>query len=224
MKLRSYKRSKAFVYLTRGLMIIILSVFLALFFINSFSKRASEVIIPMAEAKLRKIVATLINESTNDIKFDKELFTLMKDNDGEIKMVNYNSYEVTKLINKVTGNIESRLDKIHDGSEEEARLREYTIQEVPFGVLFGHTLLRGVGPKIKIKSEMVGSIISNIETEVKPYGINNAYVETRIYLAVRARIYLPFVSKDVEISNVIPISLNIVQGSVPQGYIASYKN
>ena len=41
---------------------------------------------------------------------------------------------------------------------------------------------------------------------------------------MRARIYLPFVSKDVEISNVIPISLNIVQGSVPQGYIASYKN
>ena len=69
-------------------MTIILSVFLALFFINVFSKRASEVIIPMAEAKLRKIVATLINESTNDIKFDKELFTLMKDNDGEIKMVN----------------------------------------------------------------------------------------------------------------------------------------
>ena len=214
MKLRSYKKRKNFVYLTRGLMTIILSVFLALFFINVFSKRASEVIIPMAEAKLRKIVATLINESTNDIKFDKELFTLMKDN----------SYEVTKLINEVTGNIESRLGKIHDGSEEEARLLEYTIQEVPFGVLFGHTLLRGVGPKIKIKSEMVGSIISNIETEVKPYGINNAYVETRIYLVVRARKYLPFVSKDVEIRKEKQKSLNILQGSVPQGYIASYKN
>ena len=83
--------------------------------------------------------------------------------------------------------------------------------------------MRGLGPKIKIKSEMVGSIISNIETEVKPYGINNAYVETRIFLEVIAKIYLPFVTKDVKISNVIPISMNIVQGSVPQGYITSYK-
>ena len=87
------------------------------------------------------------------------------------------------------------------------------------GVIFG-----GNSPEYYISLQSAHSIISNIETEVKPYGINNAYVETRIYLVVRARIYLPFVSKDVEISNVIPISLNIVQGSVPQGYIASYKN
>lgn len=177
----------------------------------------------MAEAKLRKIVATLINESTNDLKFDKDLFTLVKDSDGEIKMVNYNSYEVTKLINEVTGNIEGRLDKIHYSDNDEEVLGNYIVQEIPFGVLMGKSLLRGVGPKIRIKSEMVGSMVSNIETEVKPYGINNAYVETRIYLAVRGKIYLPFVTKDVEISNVIPISLNIVQGNVPSGYIASYK-
>ena len=70
---------------------------------------------------------------------------------------------------------------------------------------------------------MVGSIVSNIETEVKPYGVNNAYVETRIFLEVTAIIYLPFVSKEIKISNIIPISINIVQGSVPQGYITTFK-
>ena len=65
--------------------------------------------------------------------------------------------------------------------------------------------------------------MSNIETEVKPYGINNAYVEVRISLTVTARIVLPFVIENVVISNVIPISMNIVQGNVPEGYIYSYK-
>ena len=65
--------------------------------------------------------------------------------------------------------------------------------------------------------------MSNIETEVKPYGINNAYVEVRIKLEVTARIVLPFISKKVIISNVIPISMNIVQGSIPEAYISSYK-
>ena len=83
--------------------------------------------------------------------------------------------------------------------------------------------MRGLGPKIPLKAEMVGSIVSNIETEVKPYGINNAYVETRIFLEVTAIIYLPFVSKEIKISNIIPISINIVQGSVPQGYITTFK-
>jgi len=223
MRLKGYKKKKISDYLGRGIIIIVMSVIGAIIFINSFSKRAEEILLPMAEAKLRKIVATLINESTNDLKFDKDLFTLVKDSNGEIKMVNYNSYEVTKLINEVTGNIESRFDKIHDGDSEEGVLGNYIIQEIPFGVLMGKSLLRGIGPKIRIKSEMVGSMVSKIETEVKPYGINNAYVETRIHLAVRGKIYLPFVTKDVEISNVIPISLNIVQGSVPSGYIASYK-
>ena len=223
MRFRSYKKNKVVTYLSRGIIFIVLAVIMAIVIIGLFSKRANEVIIPMAEAKLRKIVATLINESTKDIIFDKELFTLNKDESGEIKMVSYNSYEVTKLINEVTGNIESRLDKIHNEDDLEEELGKYIIQEVPFGSIFGNSFLRGLGPKIKIKSEMVGSIISNIETEVKPYGINNAYVETRIFLEVSAKIYLPFVTKDVKISNVIPISMNIVQGSVPQGYITSYK-
>ena len=90
-------------------------------------------------------------------------------------------------------------------------------------VVFGNSLLSNIGPKIKIRLSLLGDITSNIETEVKPYGINNAYIEMRIYLEVTARIILPFVSEKVVISNVIPISMNVVQGSVPDGYIYSYK-
>lgn len=223
MRFRSYKKNKLGTYFSRGIIFIILSLVGAIIFINLISKRVDKFLFPMAEANLRKVIATLINDSTKDISFDKELFVLNKDTNGEIKMVSYNSYEVTKLLNEVTWNIENRLDNIHDGNFRESELEKYIIMEVPFGSLFGNTFLRGIGSKIKIKSSMVGSIISNIETEVKPYGINNAYVETRIYLEVSAKIYLPFVTKDVKISNVIPISMNIVQGSVPEGYITSYK-
>ena len=84
-------------------------------------------------------------------------------------------------------------------------------------------MFSNIGPKIKLRLKILGDITSNIETEVKPYGINNAYVETRIYLTVTARIVLPFVTDKVVISNVIPLSMNIVSGSVPNGYITSYK-
>ena len=80
-----------------------------------------------------------------------------------------------------------------------------------------------LGPKIKLRLNLLGDIMSNIETEVKPYGINNAYVELRIHLEVTARVVLPFVSEKIVISNVIPLSMNIVQGVVPEAYISSYK-
>ncbi len=207
--------------ISRGIMLIVMSIVMSLVALKYFSVRANTVLLPMAEGKLRKIVSTIINNSTNNLTFDSSLFTMDKDQNNEIKMINYNSYEVTKLINEVTCNIEMELDKLNENKGSE--LDKYVISEVPFGSIFNSSFLRGLGPKIPLKAEMVGSIVSNIETEVKPYGINNAYVETRIFLEVTAIIYLPFVSKEIKISNIIPISINIVQGSVPQGYITTFK-
>lgn len=207
--------------ISRGIMLIAMSIVMSLVALKYFSVRANTVLLPMAEGKLRKIVSTIINNSTNNLTFDSSLFTMDKDQNNEIKMINYNSYEVTKLINEVTCNIEMELDKLNENKGSE--LDKYVISEVPFGSIFNSSFLRGLGPKIPLKAEMVGSIVSNIETEVKPYGINNAYVETRIFLEVTAIIYLPFVSKEIKISNIIPISINIVQGSVPQGYITTFK-
>ena len=221
MRFRSYKKSKVGIMISRGIMLIAMSIVMSLVALKYFSVRANTVLLPMAEGKLRKIVSTIINNSTNNLTFDSSLFTMDKDQNNEIKMINYNSYEVTKLINEVTCNIEMELDKLNENKGSE--LDKYVISEVPFGSIFNSSFLRGLGPKIPLKAEMVGSIVSNIETEVKPYGINNAYVETRIFLEVTAIIYLPFVSKEIKISNIIPISINIVQGSVPQGYITTFK-
>ena len=207
--------------ISSGIMLIVMSIVMSLVALKYFSVRANTVLLPMAEGKLRKIVSTIINNSTNNLTFDSSLFTMDKDQNNEIRMINYNSYEVTKLINEVTCNIEMELDKLNENKGSE--LDKYVISEVPFGSIFNSSFLRGLGPKIPLKAEMVGSIVSNIETEVKPYGINNAYVETRIFLEVTAIIYLPFVSKEIKISNIIPISINIVQGSVPQGYITTFK-
>ncbi len=221
MRFRSYKKSKVGVMISRGIMLIAMSIVMSLVALKYFSVRANTVLLPMAEGKLRKIVSTIINNSTINLTFDSSLFTMDKDQNNEIRMINYNSYEVTKLINEVTCNIEMELDKLNENKGSE--LDKYVISEVPFGSIFNSSFLRGLGPKIPLKAEMVGSIVSNIETEVKPYGINNAYVETRIFLEVTAIIYLPFVSKEIKISNIIPISINIVQGSVPQGYITTFK-
>ena len=142
-------------------------------------------------------------------------------------MITYNSFEVTKLINNVTSNIEKMISDI-----ENNRMDYYgdidvgeggVIAEIPFGVIFGNSLFSNIGPKIKLRLNLLGDITSNIETEVKPYGINNAYVELRIRLEVTARVVLPFASEKIIISNVIPLSMNIVQGSIPESYISSYK-
>ena len=217
MKLKKYKKKTIGSHLIREIIIVILGIAIALLIINYFSHKFNEVILPIAEAKTRKYITETINNSTANIMFDNDLFVIEKSSDNEIKMITYNSYEATKLINDITINIENNLAKLENDNGI------YVIGEIPIGIVFDNALLRNLGPRIKVRIDIVGDVLSELETEVKPYGINNALVEVRVKLYASAKVILPLVSKDVSITNIIPISINIVNGSIPQAYIGSYR-
>jgi sporulation protein YunB len=220
MKLKQYKKKTIGTYLSRELIFIILAFLCALLLINYFHKRFNDAIMPIAEAKTRKYVTEIINNSTDNIKFENDLFVIEKSNDNEIKMVTYNSYEATQLINKITHNIQDSFDELESVFNGKDK---FVVDEIPLGVIFDNALLRNFGPKIRVRLDIVGDVLSELETEVKPYGINNALVEVRVKLNANARVILPLTTKEINVSNVIPISINIVNGSIPEAYIATYK-
>lgn len=215
MKLKRYKKKTIGTFISREIIIIILSIVLSLIIINYFYRRFNNVVIPLAEAETRKYITEIISKSTKNIKFEKNLFVMDKDNNNEIKMINYNSYEVTLLVNQITSNIQNNLDMLLNDNN--------VVTEIPLGVIFRNSLLRNFGPIIKIRLKIIGNILSELQTEVKPYGINNALVEVRIKLDANARIVLPIVSKDINVTNIVPISINIVNGKIPEAYLYSYK-
>ena len=218
MRFRSYKKKKFSAFFTRGLIILVISFLISLMVINYFSSQIKTILLPIAEARVNKYVNNMINKATGDILFDKELLKINKNSNDEVEMVTYNTYEVTKLIDKITMHIQDEFNGLEYGKVND----EFVLQKIPFGVIFGNVFLRNLGPKINIRFDMIGNVLTNIETEVKPYGINNAYVETRVFIEANARIIIPFVTKNVKITNVIPISINIYQGKVPNGYITSF--
>ena len=228
MKLKRYKKKKISSYISFLIIIVVISLIVSFFVIDYFAKKTNEILLPMAESQTRKVITMIINSACDESMMEDNLYIINKNSDDEIEMITYNSFAVTKLINEVTSNIENKIRMIENNEMDyygntENKLENGVIAEIPFGVLFGNSLLGNVGPKIKIRLNILGDITSNIETEVKPYGINNAYVEVRIKLEVTARVVLPFATEKIAISNVVPLSMNIVQGTVPEGYISSYK-
>ena len=65
---------------------------------------------------------------------------------------------------------------------------------------------------------MVGSVVSNIKSDITNYGINNALLEVSIEVEVSEQVILPFISKRITISQDIPIAIKIIQGTVPKYY------
>jgi len=216
MKLKKYKKKTIGSYFSKELIIIISAIGMAFLIINYFSHKINHIFMPMAEAETRKYMTIIINDATKGVKFDGNLFVTQKSGGNEIEMINYNSYEATKLINEITNNIQDRLNYKDDYYNS-------MIAEIPLGVIFNNGLLRNFGPRIKIRLDNVFDVISELQTEVKPYGINNALIEVRVKIEATAKVILPFTSKEIKIINMIPISINIINGSIPEAYFMTYK-
>jgi len=216
MKLKKHKKKTIGSYLTKELIIVIAAIVTSLLVINYFSHRFNDILLPMAESETRKYMTVIINDATKGVKFDGNLFAIEKSNDNEIKMITYNSYEATKLINEITNNIQDKLNYKDDYYSS-------MISEIPLGIIFSNSLMRNFGPRIKVRVDIIGDVISELQTEVKPYGINNALVEVRVKIEATAKVVLPLTSKEINITNMIPISINIVNGSIPEAYFMTYK-
>ena len=117
---------------------------ISLMVINYFSSQIKTILLPIAEARVSKYVNNMINKATGDILFDKELLKINKNSNDEVEMVTYNTYEVTKLIDKITMNIQDEFNGLEYGKVND----EFVLQKIPFGVIFGNVFLRNLGPKI----------------------------------------------------------------------------
>ncbi len=215
MKLKKYKKWTISSYVSFELVVILLGIGLSILIVNHYAKRFNDTIIPIATAETRKYITVLINEATKGVKFDNNLFVIEKEEE-DIKLISYNTYEATKLINEITDNIQNRLN-------DRDKYYNSVVTEIPLGLIFQNSLFRNFGPRIKVRVDSINDIISELETEVKPYGINNALVEVKVHIEANARVILPLVSSEIKINNKIPISVNIINGNIPEAYFMTYK-
>ncbi len=89
---------------------------------------------------------------------------------------------------------------------------------MPSGIVTNNALLSNLGPKIPVKFELVGDVISNIDTKITNYGINNAMIEISVNVQLNEQIILPFISKRISYTTNIPIAIKLIQGTIPNYY------
>ncbi len=217
-----------------------LGFFFILFLIVNFflfrilTKRVSPILLAYASQKSEKLATLIINDAISR-KVVKELttdnlFSFTRNSQGEIVSIDFNPIIVNKILSTTTNTIEMSLKYVEEGRMEELDLSdtidvEYTdafkhghFYEVPLGVFFKNPFLSNLGPKIPVKLDLVGSILSNVETNITNYGINNAMIEVYVHIEVKMQVILPFVSDIIKVDTLVPIAMKLIQGSVPKYY------
>lgn len=240
MRMRVKKKKKKNVIL-KLIMIVIFSVICSFIFIRYFSKNIGPMFLIYAEDEITRITTIVINDSVNDEVIDtideETLFEIVRNNEGEIQLVSYNAITVNKLLNNIALVVQNSFGALENGNidflgisndlfdnYDVDLLRRGIICEIPFGAFTNISLISNVGPKLPVRFNLLGDVTANILTDVKEYGINNALLKVSIEVIVNFRVNLPFVSDKISVRNELPISIKVIQGTIPEFYAGGFKS
>ena len=175
-------------------------------------KYVSNFFLNYASMEAEKQISTIINDSSSTEEFKRisydELYYITKNSNNEIEMIDYNLATVNEFLDIVTF-------KIQDSLKE---MEEKVVLEIPFGIIMNNPFFNNLGPNIPVKLKFVSSVLTSVETKLTDYGINNSLVEIYVNIEVRAVVILPVVSKEIVVTNQVPVSYKVITGKIPEFY------
>lgn len=229
------KKNKVFLV---SIGIIILASYLMVIYIG---KKLNPGIMRYAMIEAKRITTSVINTSINEIIDanyinNNDIFSLVKNSNEEIEVIDFNTKNVNQLLKVVSQNIQKKLINLEMG-----RIKDFDISDglkgknfpnIKYGVvcetssgsIFGNSLFANTGPIIPVKLTFIGEVSTSINTTIKNYGINNAYMEVNVEVTINERLVVPMATKDVVVKKKVPIVMKVIEGKIPIYYNGNISN
>lgn len=225
--------------LTFSLYLTAITITCAIIFIYYFSNKVGPGLIKCAEDEVNSLMSLVMNNSIE--KYIKEtnnlnLITIERTN-NTIERIQYNTKILNETRTKILDILEQDLDYMTKGYLEETglnlnKLSDEYYQKTKEGILYtvsigsstGNPFFANIGPKIPLNLKSLGNASADITTNITEYGMNNALIEINIKLKASAIIQMPFMSKEVTVTNTIPLTMELIQGTIPNYYLNDQKN
>ena len=214
--------------LKKKYLFLLISVIIATtIFLNILNKRAIPILANYMEVQTKRMGIEVLrntgSEELNKLLKNNKYYEIVKNNDGEIESINFDTTILNEALIIVSKNVRKKLNELEEGKNLPSemfynnlnkKIKNKIVYMVPIGIVFNNAFLYNLGPKIPVKIEYSGNVGLDVKTSVKAYGVNSALIEVYVYVEVTQRTILPFTSKDTKLTSKIPIVLKVVKGSV----------
>ena len=212
---------------------LIMAFLSSFFLIKLIATKVNPIIYRYSTVEAKRFTTILINSSVsrNIAKnIDEDLFKVEKDSSGNIQMLDYNTKKVNNLLEKITKNVQDELLNLEHGKIDNlnvsdslkgknfSKVKRGVVCELTTSSIFSNSLLANIGPTIPIKLSFVGAVVTNLNTKVKSYGINNLFLEVNIHIEIDERITMPMMTKEIKVAVDIPLTMKVIQGKIPNYY------
>ena len=155
----------------------------------------------------------IINQSVNDVLEEmnissEELDTTVRTSGGSITSIGSN----TVLMNKIKSAVSLRIQ------ENLSDVRSCEV-DIPIGTIIGGDFLNGRGFNVPICISFSGNAESDFTGEFESGGLNQTVHKLSINVKAKLTIIMPLSSIDTEVCTSVPLSENVIVGSVPSGML-----
>ncbi|MBR3116316.1 MAG: sporulation protein YunB [Bacilli bacterium] len=195
--------------------LIIVFTILLLYF---YDKKISIRLIEYAKIESKRIGIELVSKGVSNevvkVLDDKDIFSIEKDNNGNIELINYNTKVVNEILSVSAKTVNHNFKKLEKD-------KKGIISYIPMGITTNNIFLENLGPRVPVKLYLNGNVVTSLKTNVKPYGLNSALVEINIKIEAVLKVLVPLKTEQIKIVNDVPVSIKIVEGNV-SSLISSY--
>jgi len=194
----------------KKLLKIILILFIAFSVVNCTMNAVTPTFNTLCKDRAKSIATLITNEQATQIMHEhsyEELFTIEKDEEGNISMIKSNVFPINEIISSVAIKI-----------QEEINSTDRSDIKIALGTFSGIKLLSGRGPYVNIKIASIGNVETDLKSEFTAQGINQTL--HRVYLQVKCQVSIltPFNNTEESIQNQVLIAENVIVGKIPSTY------
>lgn len=226
------KRWFAMPRLTLFVVSVLIGIFGFLLYLNT---QLTPTYLRYAEVQTNKIASMVISKAINariaNVLDVNEIIEHVPGDQQSMVTTRFNTEIINRVLSDTNRLVQSHLEQAEAGDLsslpylEDIEYDTQTMEEeggvvffVPLAQAAKLPIIGNLGPKIPIRFHVIGSVQSTVDSTIREFGINNAYVEVNILLQVNVQVIVPLASKVTTVEQKIPVAMGLIQGQVPQIY------
>lgn len=171
----------------------------------------------------------IMNFISNDIlsKSDlNDIIKLNKNNKDEIISIEYDTKLTYKLLKIVTDELYQIVSQTtyKDILDYDFDIKDDLVIYYPVLLSSNNIFLNNLGPKVPVKIKFLSSLLTNINTKVTSYGLNNVLLEIYLNITISDDIVIPYYNDKISKDYNVLLSSKVVMGTLPNYLGTSIEN
>lgn len=162
----------------------------------------------VAETMVKAKAVDEINQTSMDILSDEfrydQMIKIEKDNEGNINLIQADTVKLNYISSQLAVKCNEKLKTLSEDSIK-----------VPLGWITNKSVFYNLGPKIPVKIEPVGNVVTSYESKFESAGINQTRHKIYINVDAALRMKLPVEDNEINVSVQVPVSETIIVGKIP---------